>query len=295
MSMRFAYIFGSPNYGVYVPAEEGFFEEEGLNVTMISAMRGGSATLLDMVIAGEADGTVITTTSAIIAFSKGVPIKIVAAGVYDDEEHPSSLFCSLNETGIRSAKDLPGKTVAVSEFGDISHILLLIALKRDNVDPATVNIVQIPIPLQYNALRAKQVDVALLLEPYYTMAKQNLNITVLFTYHDIMPYLVVSVFAFHQNFLQEREEVVNRFLHARSKAAEWAKQHTNETRAIISKWTNIPTNVTDSIIFPQVPSDLGINRFKLKIQEMIDVLYEYKDVTGLTTKISVDDLCKEFP
>ncbi|QYZ70831.1 ABC transporter substrate-binding protein [Neotabrizicola shimadae] len=98
--------------GYYVAKDKGFYEEEGLNVTI---KPGGPDIAPTQVIAGGgADVIVEWMPAALAAREKGLPLVNIA------QPYKSSgmMLTCLAETGITSPKDFPGKTLGVWFFGN---------------------------------------------------------------------------------------------------------------------------------------------------------------------------------
>jgi NitT/TauT family transport system substrate-binding protein len=98
--------------GYYVAKDKGFFEEEGLNVTI---KPGGPDIAPEQVIAsGQAD--VITTwmPAGLAARERGVPLVNIAQPF----KNGGLQFTCLKEMGVESTADFPGKTLGVWFFGN---------------------------------------------------------------------------------------------------------------------------------------------------------------------------------
>lgn len=93
--------------GLYVAQNQGYFQEQGLNVEIIEP--GDNATT-SMVAAGKADFGVSYQEDVTYALTSEdpLPIKTVAAVV----QHNTSGFVALASAGIESVKDFEGKTYA---------------------------------------------------------------------------------------------------------------------------------------------------------------------------------------
>ncbi|WP_226782685.1 ABC transporter substrate-binding protein [Oceaniglobus trochenteri] len=98
--------------GYYVALEKGFYEDEGLNVTI---RPGGPDIAPTQVIAGGgADVVVEWMPAALSAREKGLPLVNIA------QPYKSSgmMLTCLKETGVKSPEDFPGRTLGVWFFGN---------------------------------------------------------------------------------------------------------------------------------------------------------------------------------
>jgi len=98
--------------GYYVAQEQGFYEEEGLNVTI---KPGGPDIAPTQVIAGGgADVVVDWMPSALAAREKGLPLVNIAQPF----KSSGMMLTCLKETGITSPDDFKGKTLGVWFYGN---------------------------------------------------------------------------------------------------------------------------------------------------------------------------------
>ncbi len=98
--------------GYYVALEKGFYEEEGLNVTI---KPGGPDIAPPQVIAGGgADVIVEWMPAALAARERGVPLVNIAQPF----KSSGMMLTCLKETGIESPADFPGRTLGVWFFGN---------------------------------------------------------------------------------------------------------------------------------------------------------------------------------
>ncbi|MCV2865257.1 ABC transporter substrate-binding protein [Albidovulum sediminicola] len=98
--------------GYYVAKDKGFYDEEGLNVTILP---GGPDIAPTQVIAGGgADVMIDWMPSALAAREKGLPLVNIAQPF----KSSGMMLTCLKETGITSPEDFKGKTLGVWFFGN---------------------------------------------------------------------------------------------------------------------------------------------------------------------------------
>ncbi len=98
--------------GYYVAQEKGYYEEEGLNVTI---KPGGPDIAPEQVIAGGgADVIVDWMPAALAAREKGLPLVNIAQPF----KHSGLMLTCLKESGITTPADFKGKTLGVWFFGN---------------------------------------------------------------------------------------------------------------------------------------------------------------------------------
>src|SRR6476469_7237912 len=107
VTVRLDWIYQGPNAGFMVAQEKGFYEQAGLNVEIGPGKGSGSTAQIVASKAaqfGFADGFVVGNS-----VSKGMSIRMVA-GIF--RRNPTAVVV-LDESDIRTPKDLEGKTVAI--------------------------------------------------------------------------------------------------------------------------------------------------------------------------------------
>jgi NitT/TauT family transport system substrate-binding protein len=138
----------------YLGKERGYYQDEDLNLTIQEGR--GSAVAAQVVASGDADFGMSDAGSLMLAGSKGLPIKAVMSLLN------TSGFgvISLAETGIESAKDLEGKTLAVSP-GDALTQLFPAVIAANGLDASKINLVFMDPPAKPVAVMEGRADALL--------------------------------------------------------------------------------------------------------------------------------------
>src|SRR5581483_2677156 len=84
---------------------------------------------------------------------------------------PFAKILVLPDSGIATAKDLNGKTVAVTGLHDLLSLSARAWIDKNGGDPATVKFVEVPPATMPAALQQKRVDAVALFEPYVSAAE----------------------------------------------------------------------------------------------------------------------------
>lgn len=132
-TMQAAWINDAEFAGYFLAMDQGYFTDEGLNLTYLS---GGPDVIPEStIIAGRADLALTTPDTTIKAIAEqGAAFKIIGAQY---QKNPIGIV-SLVGSGINSPADLVGRTLAVPPVNVISVEAML---KINGIDPADVNIV----------------------------------------------------------------------------------------------------------------------------------------------------------
>jgi ABC-type nitrate/sulfonate/bicarbonate transport system substrate-binding protein len=142
-------------YPWYVADELGYFEEEGLDVTLEAA--DGSSGAIQQVIAGNADAALPAPGAFLNGVAAGEPLKWIFSFQY------SNIFTLATpaDSGISSVEDLEGGRVGISELSG-GEVPLVRAVLRDAGLTEGENVELVPVgegsALTVDALQSGQVD-----------------------------------------------------------------------------------------------------------------------------------------
>ena len=140
----------SNHSGLFIAKEKGYFEEEGLEVTIYTP--DDPATVLLTVGAGQDEFGLSYQTEVLLAMQQQVPVVSIAALV----QHPLNSVMALKSSGIERPRDLKGKKIGSPGIPtDIP--LLSTMLKTEGLTMADVEMVNVGFDL-VPALISKQVD-----------------------------------------------------------------------------------------------------------------------------------------
>lgn len=210
----------------YAGKAKGFFEEEGLDV---SITRGyGSADTAAKIAAGVGDFGLADISALFTARANtDAPIKGISS-VYTHSPH--SLFV-LESSGIDSFDDLEGKSIAVSA-GNSHRLYFPAVADAAGIDDSTINWVTADASAMAALLIAKRVDAA----PFYSIheyyqnkaaAQQGEKIKVLPFVETGFAIYATTVIASEET-LETKPELAKSFLAGLQKSFEWANEHQEE-------------------------------------------------------------------
>jgi len=137
LTVQLDWLPGGDKSFVYAGLKQGYFAAEGLDVTILPGR--GSADSITKVGSGAADVGFGGISALMMAAAEGgVPVKAVMS-LYSKQ--PDSLFTTPG-SGIKSLKDVAGKTVATSTFSS-SNSLWPVVLESNGVDPSKVKLLKV--------------------------------------------------------------------------------------------------------------------------------------------------------
>ena len=135
------------NGSVWVAEEKGFFKKQGVDV--------------EVIVIGGGEGSIRSQL-------KGVDNVIVASTL------TKGLQRILARPEIKTYQDLKGKRIGITQFGSAGHLVLLLMLKKWNMRPDQVQIVQLgSSPAMLVSLDKGGVDAAVLTMPTFFLAEEK--------------------------------------------------------------------------------------------------------------------------
>ncbi|KOU13170.1 MULTISPECIES: ABC transporter substrate-binding protein [unclassified Streptomyces] len=173
--------------------------------------------------------------------SSKAPITSVIS-YYGSDQHSYSGYYVLEDSPIRSARDLIGKKVGMNTLGAHAQAMLEIYLKRNGVsktDSAKVESLVVPPVNTEQVLRQKQIDVAVLGGVLRDKALVTGGIRPLFTDFELLGPFSAGSYVMTKRFVKENPDTVRTFVTGVGKAIEWSRTTPHEQ--VIARMTEIVT------------------------------------------------------
>jgi NitT/TauT family transport system substrate-binding protein len=199
--------------------KQGFFKQEGLDID-ITYTEGGASNE-QALISGSVSIAVATGYMGILsAYTKGAPVRIISA---EATGAPDMFWYAKATSGIKSLKDLHGKTIAFSNPGSSSNLILLTLLKENNItDAKIVSIGAAPNGLPQ--VMTGQLDAAWSVPPtgLNELASKEIVIIAHGNDSESVRKETVRVNAVNLNWFKDHRDTATRFLRAYAKSVDWA-------------------------------------------------------------------------
>lgn len=228
---------------LHVAAREGYFAEEGLDVTLVpfqSALEKDAA-----VQAGSLDAHFCEISSVIVQQAAGIPFKVVASTYYSNPGSRMFGLVTAPGLGANSLEDLRGKSIAIARQTIVDFMtdvfLSQSGLPLDFMPRKDIR----KIPVRLQMLLAGQVDAALFPEPLLSIAEQAGG-TVLMD--DRVFSMPLAVIAFSEE--KARPETVRAFQAAFRKAAAAINAELERWRGLMLELRLIPPQLAESFQIP---------------------------------------------
>ena len=234
---------------LYLGKAKGFFAEQNLDLT-IQSVRGG-AEAVPGVVSGQFQFAFANVISLLLAHSKGLPLKVIAAGNFSTgkAEDFGGIVVPAG-SAIKSMKDLEGKTVSVNQINNIVGVGVRASMRKAGGDPDKIKFIEVPFPEMPAALGQARVDAACIVEPFLTVAR-NQGATVLdWNFANTGPNLMIAGYFTTKDYAKSNPDVVARFTTAINKSLTYAAEHPDEARATLLTYTKIEKPIADKLNLP---------------------------------------------
>ncbi|GAA1124422.1 ABC transporter substrate-binding protein [Citricoccus alkalitolerans] len=255
---------------IYLGVEEGIFEKHGLDVTLTLAQ--GGAAIVPAVQSGQMDFGFSNVASLIIGRDAGLPLKIVATGPQstgNGEDDAAGIMVSA-DSDIQAVEDLEGKRVAVNTLNNINHATAYEGIKQAGGNVETVDFVEVGFPDMQAQLEAGNVDAITAVEPFVTMAEQGGARNVYGFFAEPVQDLSVSGYFTTDQMMEQEPELVGQFTEAMKESQQYATDHPDEAKAVLSSYTSIDPETVEELTMPKFPQLHNV----ASLERMAEILLE---------------------
>jgi NitT/TauT family transport system substrate-binding protein len=250
--------------------DQGFFQQNGLDVT-IDIITSGSAIAAGL-LGGAIDIGVASIASLSTAHAKGLPVLALAPGGVYNGAVPTSVLAVAEGSPLRTAKDMTGKTIAVTTLGELAAFSIMSWLDKNGGDGKSVKFIELPTSAMADALVKGRVDAAFVAEPFFTQGKPGIRFFAP-AYDGVSKRFLISAWLAHRDWIARNTATAKRFDAAMRTAANWANQSQNMavSGAILAKYTKIAPET----IAKMQRAQFAIQLEPAMLQPVIDVSAQY--------------------
>lgn len=252
---------------LYWAQENGFFEDEGLTVTL-EPVQGGPIAAQN-VATGELDLSFSNTISTSIATQSGLPIKTV---VLTSALGPGGLSVYVTpDSPIQDLEDLDGATIGINAQNNIGDVTLRNLLNEEGLD-VEPTFVEVPFPEMLTGVESGSIDVGYSPEPFSSAAlgAGMREVVDLADPEGPNAGLAVSNFISSDQFIAENPNTVNAFVRAMYAAGEDIEANEDEFRSWLPGVANVPEEVAAEMALPDFFTETDVD----EIQRVVDILVD---------------------
>jgi NitT/TauT family transport system substrate-binding protein len=219
VSLRLNWYLGGLHVPYYYGKDQGYFKAEGIDLTINEGR--GSANTVQVVAAGSDTFGMADSSSVISLAAKGAEIKSVMSLL----NSTGFSVVSLASTGIRTPKDLEGKSLAVSPGDPLGQLFRALAA-HNKLDMSKISFVQVDPAAKVVAVLEKKAD-ALLggADDQYFLIKYRGHEPHALRYADHGANIVGMTILAKQDTIKAKPDMVRRFVKASVRSWEESKKN----------------------------------------------------------------------
>lgn len=252
---------------MYIGIEEGFFEEQGLELEVTTVQDETAA--VASVMSGDLDFAFSTTASLIQAQSKGLEVGAVTGVTQSPDGEPSTSLVAAPGSGIKEVSQLEGKTVSVNSLQGQSELGIRIAAEKAGVPQESMTFVAMPFPEAVAALTANRVNASGLVAPFNASAVSEGATTIIPDYYSEMhPRATITTWFTSDRFAEQNPELVRSFNAAMEASYEFAAENDERVAEVIPEFTQTPADVAATLPKPRHLAETNLDSIAMQIDAM---------------------------
>ncbi len=211
----------------------------------------GTAPQVQALAAGGLDAA----TVASLSLGKGIDeanLEVIVTGGMIMEikgESFSTTWLAKKDSGIKSVKDLKGKTMGVNVYGASLDYIAREMLQKNGLKPEVdVKIVEVPFGQMEEALRKGQIQAGVFPQPFLYRAKSTGEFVELFKLTDIDPRFVQLINVFTKKFVKDNPAAVKAFIEDWKIAANYVVKNRDEAIKVTSEVSKMPVDLLSKFL-----------------------------------------------
>lgn len=261
--------------GLYAAIAQGYFEPEGIKVELETVI--GAAATIPAVVGGSLHMGNAAYVSAFAARAQGFDILIVFPYSTYTKGHDPAAIVVMQDSGIKSAKDLEGKRVALNAIKGLNWLYAVEWMSKNGADPGKVRWLEIPFPNMIGAVRAKQVDAVYAVEPFISVEVGRGGVNMIaFPFSEVDPAVEIAGLVANERWVKANPDLVERFARAMRKGTDYINTYPEKWPDLLARHTRLRPEWVPNLIKHEQGYPLNVKR----LQSAVDLALKW----GLLSK-----------
>ncbi|TKT82557.1 ABC transporter substrate-binding protein [Aquamicrobium sp. LC103] len=226
-----------------IAVEEGIFEKNGLDAELI--LIGLNSNIPAGILSNSLQIGGPTPSVFLQATDGGLDL-VAVAGASSTAKETADTVAIVTRAGVEisSAKDLAGKKVGAPGIGAFLHVLFQQWLIENDVDPKSVQFVEVTFPTMSDVLQSGAVDAVVAAEPFLSRILSAGTGKVMSHYLEDLPeHQPQILYASTREWADSNPEALAAFRASIDEAAKIVNADPDKARGAISRFTKIPPEV----------------------------------------------------
>lgn len=215
---------------MYVAIEEGYFEEQGIDLELVTGF--GADKTMTALLTGEADIGFMGSESSIYTYVNGA--KDYAVNFAQLTQRAGNFLVSREPVNDFDWKYLEDSEILGGRAGGMPQMVFEYILRKNGMKPASMNIDQsIDFGSTAAAFSGGKGDYTVEFEPHATLLEEQGKGYVVASLGEASGYVPYTAFCALKSYMDENEEVIEKFTKALQKGMDYVNSHTSEEIAEI--------------------------------------------------------------
>jgi NitT/TauT family transport system substrate-binding protein len=268
-SIKASYITFASVVTYFAARERQFFEAEDISITDAAVANN---LIVPTVLSGQYDMSVTNIVDTANVVAKGGDLRVIYPAGVLGTAYPYAQVVVPSDSQIKGPKDLAGKKIAVAATRSSIDAGVKYWLKLNGVDLSTVSIVAVGQTGVIPAMRSKQFDAALAIEPAIAIMEAEGVARPIGYAGDVGSLNLVAVYVARESWVDKNMDAAKAYVRALDKANEWLLANPDAGPDLITKYCGIQPDVAKRMI------KAGLTRVarKADIQDYFKVLTDYE-------------------
>jgi ABC-type nitrate/sulfonate/bicarbonate transport system substrate-binding protein len=274
--VRVAYLQIIPSLPVFIAQEQQLFDKANLRLKTV--VLSSSNDVVNAMVAGQADILPAVSLVPIVHLEIQSPgrVRLFSHSRMNDTNALDKIIVR-DSSPLRSIEDLAGKKMGVFPGTAPSHMLAAF-FRKHGIDPATVQMLQLPPQAQIASLESGAVEALYAYEPVTTTALVHGGYRRLFgsVYADLLNPCPVGASLVSREFERRHPERAARAVRAVQQSLEFMATHPVESRALLPKYIKLPPEIAARVNFADVTLSNQVDVDN--VQRFIDLLHQIGEI-----------------
>ncbi len=253
--------------------DTGMFRKAGLDVTI---ERGNSgAAIAAAVVGGAIDLGKSSVVSLISAHQRGLPIVLVAGAAVYRSDRPVVAMIAAKDGPVATAKDVPGKTIAVPALNDLYAIANAAFVDAVGGSYKDIKYVELPSAASPAAVLARRVDAVTLTTPALVSAMDTGNFRIVgYPFSAIAKRFVQAAWFTTRDFANRNFDAVATFRHVVGESAAIINATPSKSAGVLAAFSH-----EDTAMIARMPRATAVGPIDHRLlQPPIDAAFKYGSI-----------------
>lgn len=237
-----------------------WFKDEGIAVTTQPVQSGTVG--IPGLMSGSFDILYSNTVAVLTALERGIDLRIIEQGTKIPVKPPDpAALVQRNGEGLKTGKDLEGKTIGVATKFDIQWLIAQAWIKKTGGDASKVNYREMPLPSMLDALAGNQVDAVVAVDPFLTVGLSDPRFELLaWAQSEVMPGYPSSLWVISGEGAAKKADLIRAYMRGFAKGAKWVDDHLGDEDYLnlVASFTKTKPELLKKMVVGPQPMDIDV-------------------------------------